>query len=275
MLKTRTTALSCLTLSMALALVLVPGQPVQAAESAEDLAKKLSNPIASLISLPLQLNYDQNFGPNDDGEKLLLNVQPVIPFSLNKDWNLISRTIVPLVDQQDLFPGAGSQSGVGDIVQSLFFSPAQPTKGGWTWGAGPVLLLPTGSDDLLTADKWGIGPTFVVLKQSGPYTYGALANHIESFAGKDSRPDISATFLQPFVSRTTPKAWTYSLNAETTYDWENDQWSIPLNVVVSKLVAWGKQPVQLGAGVRYWIEVPDAGPEGLGVRLQLTFLFPK
>lgn len=126
-----------------------------AQESEEELAKKLSNPISSLISLPLQLNYDRNFGADDEGDKWLLNVQPVIPFSISEKWNLISRTILPLVDQHDLFPGAGGQSGVGDIVQSLFFLPASPTESGITWGIGPVFLLPTGSDDLLTADNWG------------------------------------------------------------------------------------------------------------------------
>ncbi len=246
-----------------------------AQESEEELAKKLSNPISSLISLPLQLNYDRNFGADDEGDKWLLNVQPVIPFSISEKWNLISRTILPLVDQHDLFPGAGGQSGVGDIVQSLFFSPASPTESGITWGIGPVFLLPTGSDDLLTADNWGVGPTLVVLKQSGPRTLGALLNHIESVAGEDGRPDVSASFLQPFVSRTTSTAWTYSANLEATYNWEAGQWSVPMNIAVTKLMKWGGQRVQVGGGLRYWMVTPDNGPEGMGIRILLTFLFPK
>lgn len=141
-------------------------------------AKKLANPVAALISVPFQLNYDRNIGTEDDGERWVLNLQPVVPIELNKDWNVISRTILPIVWQDNIFPSAGSQSGIGDIVQSVFFSPKAPTAGGWIWSAGPVLLLPTGSDDLLTADKWGAGPTAVVLKQQGPRTYGALGNHI-------------------------------------------------------------------------------------------------
>src|SRR5206468_7964292 len=124
-----------------------------------------------------------------------------------------------VVAQDDIFPGAGSQTGIGDIVQSVFFSPKATTASGWIWGAGPVLLLPTGSDDLLSAKKWGAGPTGVALKQQGPWTYGALANHIWSFAGNNGRPDISATFLQPFVTYTTPTAWSFMLNTESTYDW--------------------------------------------------------
>ena len=246
-----------------------------AQETQEELAKKLSNPISSLISLPFQLNYDENFGPDDEGDKFLLNVQPVIPFSLNSKWNLISRTIVPLVDQQDIFPGAGGQSGISDVVQSLFFSPVAPTKGGVIWGVGPVFLLPTGSDDLLTTDKWGVGPTFVALKQVGPRTVGALFNHIESVAGSDSRRDVSSSFLQPFVSRTTPKAVTFSVNIEATYDWEGEQWSLPLNVAATKVTKWGNQLVSIGGGLKYWVDSPASGAEGVGARLLLTFLFPK
>jgi hypothetical protein len=104
-------------------------QPALAEETEEALAKQLANPVAALISTPFQFNYNQNLGPVDDGEQWQLNVQPVVPFSLNPDWNLISRTIVPLIHQSDIFPGAGSQSGVGDVLQSLFFSPAAPTAG--------------------------------------------------------------------------------------------------------------------------------------------------
>ena len=241
----------------------------------EDLAKKLSNPVAALISIPLQLNYDDGYGVDDDGSVTRLNVQPVIPITLDCRWNLISRTILPVVWQEDMFPGDGGVSGLGDTVQSLFLSPQEPTAGGLIWGAGPVFLLPTATDERLGGEKWGAGPTVVALTQRCGWTVGILANHIWSFAGAEDRPDVNSTFLQPFVSYSTKTAWTFTLNTESTYDWEAEAWSVPLNFAVSKIVKLGKLPVSIGAGVRWWAESPDGGPEGVGFRLVWTFLLPK
>ena len=240
----------------------------------EELAKKLSNPIAALISVPFQLNGDEHFGAAEQGRKTYLNVQPVVPFKLDDGWNVISRTILPIVDQHDVVPGT-SQSGIGDVTQSLFFSPTKPGAGGLIWGIGPVLLLPTGSDGQLSARKWGLGPTGVALKQEGPWTVGVFFNHIWSIAGSSGRADISSTFLQPFVSHTTKTAWTFSLNTESTYDWKTNHWSVPINATVTKLLKFGEQPVSIGGGVRYWAESPDAGPHDWGYRLVVTLLFPK
>ena len=240
-----------------------------------DLAQELTNPLADLMTIPIQMNFDRNIGVEDDGQKIQTNIQPVVPFHLSEDWNMISRTIVPLVHQDDIFPGAGSQFGLGDINLSLFFSPRKPTSGGMIWGAGPIFLLPTATDSKLGADKWGAGPTGVVLAMRGPWTMGVLGNHIWSVGGNGDRPDISSTFLQPIAAYTWPSAWTVSVQSESTYDWKTEKWSIPVNAAVSKLVRWGKVPVSLQAGVGYWLESPNTGPEGWRFRLQANFVLPK
>lgn len=134
--------------------------------------------------------------------------------------------------------------------------------------------MPTDTDRLLGSEKWGAGPTAVVLWQASGWTYGMLANHIWSFAGNDDRRGVSSTFLQPFLSYTTKDAWTFGLNTESSYDWNRHQWSTPLNATVTKLVKLGTQPVSIGGGVRYWAASPDSGPHGWGARLIVTFLFP-
>lgn len=248
--------------------------PSARAEDASNLAQDLTNPVADLLTIPIQLNYDQNIGPADDGWKLQTNIQPVYPIDLNERWNLITRTIVPVISQDKLFPGAGSQFGLGDVNLSLFFSPKKPTNG-VIWGVGPVLYLPTATDELLGAEKWGAGPTAIALTMRGRWTMGALANHLWSFAGSSDRAKLNNTFVQPFVSYTWPSAWTFSVSSETTYNWEIEDWSVPVNVAVAKLVMLGRLPVSLSGGVGRWLTSPDGAADGWRFRVQANFVLPK
>ncbi|MGK6315771.1 transporter [Neorhizobium sp. DT-125] len=238
----------------------------------DDLSKKLSNPVSNLISVPFQSNFDFGAGAEDDGFSYTLNIQPVIPISLNDDWLVISRTILP-IGYRDYFPGE-TVFGIGDITQSFFFSPKAPGPGGLTWGVGPVFLIPTATDDNLGTGKFGLGPTAVVLTQRDSWTIGALGNHIWSVAGEGDREDVNATFLQPFVSYNLGNGRSISLNTESTYDWEADQWTVPINLSFSQVTHIGKQPVSFQIGVRYYADTPEGGPEW-GIRAGITLLFPE
>jgi hypothetical protein len=253
--------------------------------AAAELAKKLSNPVASLISVPIQNNWDFGIG-SANAMRYTANIQPVIPFSLSEDWNLITRTIVPVIYAESPVVGGADKSGLGDIVQSFWASPKAPTDSGWIWGAGAVMLYPSGTDGL-SAHNWGAGPTALVLKQQNGWTYGVLANHLWSYAqtgghgpsdagdaSDGSDAGINATFLQPFVSYSTKSFTTYGLNTESTYDWSHSQWTVPVNASVSQLLKVGKLPVQLSLGVKYYAERPIGGPDW-GLRFAVTFLFPK
>jgi hypothetical protein len=235
------------------------------------LAMQLQNPVASLISVPIQNNWDFGIGPAN-AMRYTANIQPVIPFSLNQDWNLITRTILPVIYAESPVPGGADHSGMGDITQSFFISPQAPV-GGWILAAGPVALWPTATDSALGAGRWGAGPSALALRQENGFTYGMLANQIWSYAGWGDR-NVNATFLQPFVSYTTKTFTTFALNTESTYNWDADQWTVPLNLNVSQLLRIGRQPVQFGVGIRYYADKPSGGPDW-GLRFSVTFLFPK
>lgn len=252
--------------------------PAAYAEDSAELAKKALNPVAAMYSLPVQYNWDRKMGSSGDGMRSVTNIQPVLPFSLNEDWNLISRTILPIIDQHGLAPGgAADKSGTGDITQSFFFSPKKETDNGWIVGAGPAILIPTGSDELLGNEQWGLGPTAVALKQSNGWTRGMLANHIwglDSHPGHD-KDKVNQTFLQPFLSYTTSTFTTYGVNTESTYNWQSREWSVPVNLTVTQLLKIGGQPLTIQAGPRYWMDRDGDGAQGWGFRAAVTLLFPR
>jgi hypothetical protein len=251
--------------------------PPDEASQSQELAKKLSNPVSDLISIPFQSNYDWGLNTDHSGWQYKLNIQPVVPFHLNSDWNLIARTIVPVISQDDVAIGSGPQTGLGDTTASFFFSPQKPIAG-IIWGVGPDLLLPTATDRLLGTGKWGAGPTVVVLKQQSGWTIGMLANHIWSFAGQSDRREVSSTFLEPFLSYTTHQATTFTVDTESTYDWVTHGWTVPVNFEVAQLFGPKKTglpvPIQVQLGYRYYFAKPPGGPSQ-GVRLNLVALLPE
>jgi hypothetical protein len=250
-----------------------------AADQEADLAKKLNNPVAALISVPIQNNWDFGIGPAH-AMKYTADIQPVIPISITENWNLIIRTILPVIYQEalDNRPGAPasvgkSHAGLGDTTQSFFFSPKNPV-GGWILGAGPVGYYPTATTSYLGAGQWGAGATVLALRQEHGFTYGVLANQIWSFAGQQDRAEVNATYLQPFVAYTTKTYTTFAVNSETTYDWQDHESTAPMNFMVQQVLKVAGHPIAFQAGYRYYIEKPDGGPDW-GLRFTVTFLFPK
>ena len=187
---------------------------------------------------------------------------------------MIARTIVPITYQEDVFAETGSRFGLGNISETLYFSPKHKVAG-LMLGAGPIVVFPTATSSLLGTGKWGIGPAVAVVKQRDGWTYGISGNQIWSVGGKGSRADISSMFIQPFVACTTPDAWTFSLQSEGIYDFKTEQWSIPVTAAVAKIVRIGKLPVNLLAGIGYWADSPDNGPQGISFRLQANIVFGK
>jgi hypothetical protein len=249
----------------------VAGEKAAATEGAEELAKKLSNPIADLVSIPFQFNWQEGYGVNNDLQ-FILNVQPVVPFHLSKDLNMIARFIVPYISQPEISPGVGPVSGLGTITYSTFFSPVG--SGGLTWGIGPVFGLPMTSDPVLGGGQWLVGPTAVGLYQTGGWTMGALVNQQFSIAdtGNQDLPYFSQAFIQPFFAYTNKHAVTFTLQSQSTYNWEGDpdqRWTVPINFLVSKLTRLGPFPFSIQAGGGYYAAKPDVGPDW---RLQLAFV---
>ena len=248
------------------------------AQDSDALAKAAQNPIASMISLPIQSNTNLNVG-SGKGTQEVLNIQPVYPVSLNNDWNLITRTIIPFISQPELSSGQGRTNGLGDMQFSAFISPVAPPLSGWIWGAGAIAQLPTATSDVLGQGKWGAGPTAVALKIDGPWVYGALANNVWSFAGGGGRRSVNQLLIQPFVNYNVPGRPGFYITTSPiiTADWKadsNQRWTVPIGLGVGQIMKWGSQPVNLQAAAYYNIDRPD-GAANWNLRLQLQFLFPR
>ena len=242
---------------------------------AEHIAKQLSNPVATLVSVPLQFNWDQGVGPDDD-LRTIVNFQPVVPFALTEHWNVITRMILPHVSQPSLGPGLSSDSGVGDVQLSAFLSPVGSK--GTTWGVGPIVALPMTTDPLLGSGKWSVGPTAVMVMNQGQWTYGALVNHLWSFAdtGDIERDEVNQSYLQPFLAYHTKNALTLTLSSEAIANWEapsGEEWTVPIVFTVSKVTKLGPFPFSFGAGTGVYVERPQGAPEWK-LRFTATLILP-
>ncbi len=243
------------------------------AASAQELADKLSNPVASMISVPIQNNLDYGIGPYN-GSKYTINVQPVIPIRLGPKLNLITRYILPIVDQRDITAEHTGQFGLSDATITGFFSPTH-TKSGIIWGAGPAFLVPTGTNDFLSTRKWGVGPSALVLKQANGLTFGFLANQVWSFAGNKDRSNVNQLFLQPFFAKNFKSGAGLGLNAEITSNWEAGTTMAFLNPIATAVTKMGKQIISMGIGPRIPLGGPKETMPDFGLRGVLTFVFPE
>jgi hypothetical protein len=247
--------------------------PKPAASDAAELAKKLANPVASLISLPFQNNTDVGIGTYK-GSKNTLNIQPVIPIKLSAKINLITRVILPIVTQHNVTGEGTYQGGLSDAIVSAFLSPAE-AKNGLVWGAGPAFLVPSATDELLGTEKFGVGPTALVLKQAHGWTIGALINQIWSVAGDEQRDEVNQMFLQPFIVHNWKSGAGVGCNAEITQSWEASTTSVFINPSVSGVTKLGKQIISISIGPRIQVAAPNGNKADFGVRAALTFVFPK
>lgn len=249
------------------------------ADSAADLNKQTQNPVAALISLPFQNNWTFDQGP-ESKTQYILNIQPVIPVQLNKNWNIITRTVMPIVSQPLMAPGVNGAFGLANTYFTTFLSPINNSK--WIWGVGPAFVLPTSTTRALGSNKWGLGPSAVVLTQQSVWTVGVLANQVWSFGGANVLPaathaqQYSLMLFQPFIAYSFWQAWNITFVSETTYNWlgaAGHCWTVPLDLVISKVITIGTQALSLGAGGRYFAVTPADKP-AWGARLVVSFLFP-
>jgi hypothetical protein len=240
----------------------------------EALAKAAQNPLSNLITVPFQNNFYFNTGPYEKNA-YVLNFQPIVPFAIHEDWNLITRTILPIISMPQLVPGGSRESGIGDLEITALLSPAKPGK--WIWGLGPIFQFPTASEDELGAEKWSAGPAGVLLRMDGPWVYGFLINNIWSFVGDDDRSDVNQMLLQPFINYNLPHGW-YAVSAPImTSNWEagsGNRWTVPVGAGLGKILRVGKLPLNLSLQGYYNVEKPDYGPDW-DIRLVVQFMFPE
>jgi hypothetical protein len=250
--------------------------PAAAEMSEEELAKLAQNPVGNLISVPFQDNVNLNYGP-EKGTQNILNIQPVVPFSVGDDWNIITRTIMPIISMPALGPDTGSTNGIGDIQLTAFLSPANP--GEWIWGAGPIVQFPTNSTAELGNRNWGLGPSFVVLHldKGSPWVYGVLVNNTWSLTSNQQGGSYNNGLIQPFVNYNLEGGMYFTTAPIATVDWKavgSQRWTVPVGGGVGKIFHLGKLPVNTQISAYYNVVRPDNGANWQ-IRAQVQLMFPK
>jgi hypothetical protein len=263
--------------TMLLATLIAAPALAQEGGDATALAKAAQNPVAAMISVPFQYNINLETGPLEKTQHIL-NIQPVYPIRMNAEWNVITRTIVPVISQPAFNASQDRENGLGDIQFSAFLSPQAPS-GGWIWGAGMIVQLDTATDDRLGQGVWGLGPTAVALKTDGPWLYGALINNVWSVSEDSGRASVNQLLLQPFINYNFPEhpGRYLSFSPIITADWKADsgqRWVVPLGLSIGQIVKVGTQPLNLQAGAYYNVERPDAAARWQ-IRLLVSLMFPK
>ena len=240
-------------------------------DDTDALRAAAQNPVANMISVPFQNNTNFNYGPYD-GTQNVLNIQPVIPFELNDDWNLITRWVTPVIWQPQLTPDGSQEFGLGNITPSFFLSPnTKSTK--FIWGVGPILWLPTATDPTLGNNKWGGGPTAVALTMQGPWVAGVLANNIWAGSGTGK---VNQLTVQPFVNYNLPEGWYLTTSPIMTANWladDDDKWTVPIGGGIGRLFKIGDQPFNAQVQGFYNVLKPNEVGD-FQFRFQIQAMFP-
>jgi hypothetical protein len=249
-----------------------PDQSAAPAHNESELAKQTQNPVASLISVPFQFNFNSGGGLQDQ-TFFNLNIQPVIPFKLTDNWNMIARTIVPVVG----IPGPDSTyfSGVGDIQEQIFISPSKP--GALIWGVGPLFSVPTATADPAETGSWAAGANFVALTMQGPWVLGALVNNLWTFSDSGDPTEVNTFLLQPFVNYNFGKGWAISSAPVITANWDapsGQEWTVPVGIGIARTVVFNRRPISLAVQYYHNVERPD-GAGANQIRFQVSLLYPK
>ncbi|MBU3612131.1 hypothetical protein [Polynucleobacter sp. MG-27-Goln-C1] len=253
--------------------VLTPPKP---AVDSVDIAKKLANPIADMISVPFQYEFSRGLGKNQGGSEQTLLFQPVAPFNLGGGDTFIVRPIVAGVRETSVQAANGqafSGYGIASVTLESFYAPN--TNSSWIWGIGPYAQSPSGNSGKFGSQQTGAGVTAVVLNRDGPWTYGALAYQSWNVGGNPTYGTQNNLYGQPFVAYTTKTAWTYTANMEASYNYDAHRTTNPLYAGVSKLFVVDGVPFSIGGGPIYYVSNTPGGPSGWGARATATLVILK